>query len=276
MNETQINWTELTWNPWSGCAKISAGCKYCYAEELAENKRGTKAFPVGFDLTYRPHKLAEPRRVKRGSLIFTNSMTDFFFEGATDAMRDDALAVMEAEGRHRYQVLTKRPDLAVKYFATRRIPRSWWLGVTVEDGRVAWRLDALRELHPVVRFVSAEPLIGPLDVADFTGIDWIITGGESGVHMAKPHVAAERGLAERGPDGKWRARADRMHYVRDIRDRCAQSGIAFWHKQWGGVRPHSAGRELDGRTHDGLPTHVIGAMPDRAGGYIHRALHVVQ
>lgn len=275
MNNTEINWTELTWNPWSGCRKISAGCKYCYAEDLAENKRGTKAFPRGFDLTSRPHKLSEPRRVKRGSLIFTNSMTDFFFEDATDMMRDDALEVMERENRHRYQVLTKRPDLAVKYFSTRRIPSSWWLGVTVEDNRVAWRLDALRTLGPRVRFVSAEPLIGPLDKADLSGIDWVITGGESGVHMAKTHIAEERGLARKGPDGKWVPREDRMDWVRDIRDRCAAQGTAFWHKQWGGTRPHSAGRTLDGRTHDGMPDHVEGAMPDRDGGYVHRGRQLV-
>ena len=139
MNETKILWTEHTWNPMSGCTKVTAGCKHCYAETLAENKRGTKAFPKGFDLTLRPWKLDEPRLIKRPSLIFTNSMSDFFHEDVSDEYRDQICDAMERSPHHRYQVLTKRPENAVRYAARRRLPRSVWLGTTIEHQATAYR-----------------------------------------------------------------------------------------------------------------------------------------
>jgi len=144
MNQTEILWTELTWNPASGCTKVSAGCKYCYAENLAENKRGTPAFPVGFDVVCKPHKLGEPAKLKRPSLIFTNSMTDMFHEQIPDEYRDRIVAAMCAAPQHRYQVLTKRPEVAAKYFASRRAPDCMWLGVTIEHQLTARRLDVLK------------------------------------------------------------------------------------------------------------------------------------
>lgn len=258
MNKTAINWTELTWNPWSGCTRVSEGCRYCYAETLAENKRGTAAFPVGFDVTLRPHKLAEPGRVKRGSLIFTNSMTDLFLEDVDDRERDRVLDVMEANPRHRYQVLTKRPLEAARYAKRRALPKCMWLGVTIEHQKTAGRVDVLREIDVPVRFVSAEPLLGALAL-DLRGIAWVIVGGESGTHLAQPEIAEARAIAVRERVG-WSPRPNRAPWVRSLRDQCQAAGTAFWFKQWGGTRPHSAGRTLDGRTWDELPT-ASGALP---------------
>jgi len=271
MNETEINWTELTWNPNSGCEEVTAGCAFCYAKTLAENKRGTPAFPNGFDLTLRPHKLREPACVKRPSLIFTNSMSDLFWEKIPDDYRDRVLEAMRAAPHHRYQVLTKRPEIAARYLATRALPDCVWLGVTIESQKTAHRLDVLRDIPARVRFVSAEPLLSPLEL-DLRGVHWLISGGESGVHLAAGHTRAleTRGLVRRGARGEpsWVAREDRIDWVRSLRDQCAAAGVAFWHKQWGGPRPTSAGRILDGRTWDELPRHVEGAMPGER--YVHR------
>lgn len=262
MQETAINWTEITWNPASGCTKISEECKHCYAETIAEKYRGHAAFPVGFDVMMRPWKLDEPRRLKRPSLVFTNSMTDMFHDEITDEYRDRVCDAMERYGQHRYQVLTKRPENAARYAARRPLPRSMWLGVTLGHEKRRGRLDVLRGINAAVRFVSAEPLLTPLDDLDLSGIHWLITGGESGQHMSDPRIAEERGLAARDPKTKkWTPREDRIGWVRSIRDQCVAAGVAFWHKQWGGVRPESAGRTLDGRTWDEMPVGVAGAMP---------------
>jgi protein gp37 len=266
MNETKINWTELTWNPASGCTKISAGCKHCYAESLAENKRGTPAFPVGFDVVEKPWKLDEPRKVKRASLIFTNSMTDMFHEKISDGYRESICEAMERYGHHRYQVLTKRPDAAAAFFASRPVPASVWLGASVEHAATVWRIDALRSIDARVRFLSCEPLIGAIGPIDLAGIHWVIGGGESGVHMAREHIAEERGMVRRAVKG-WDVREDRKPWARELRDQCTAAGVAFWWKQWGGTKPGSAGRDFDGRTWDEMPSHA-GAMPD--GEYVHR------
>jgi len=274
MNETGISWTQLTWNPMSGCTKISPECAYCYAHQLAEQRRGTLAFPNGFDLTIRPHKLAEPAKLKSPSLIFTNSMSDPGLEEVTDDYRDRILDAMEASPQHRYQVLTKRPE-EVRAYLTRRgrkMPASVWMGVTVGVARAAWRLDELRLIEgPVLRFVSLEPLLEPLTL-DLSGLDWAITGGESGTHASQPEVLARRFLVRPGSKGekRWVPREDRADWVRSLRDQCDAAGTAHWFKQWGGPRPESGGRLLDGRTHDGMPSHVPGAMP---AAYVHRARH---
>lgn len=270
MNKTEINWTDLTWNPVSGCKAVSAGCKYCYAESLAENKRGTRAFPNGFDITLRPHKLAEPGKVREPSLIFTNSMSDLFLDEINDEYRDRCFAEMRRHDRHRYQVLTKRPENAARYFATREVPRSVWLGVTVEHDLTRERIEILRGIDAPVRFLSCEPLIGHLDVRGMLdGIHWCIGGGESGLHLAKPEIAEKRAMARRGDrrrgEDAWVPREDRYHWARDLRDACADAGTAFWWKQWGGVRPKSGGRLIDGVEHNGMPTHVPGAMPTEIG-----------
>lgn len=270
MNETEISWTELTWNPMSGCTKVSPECAHCYAETLAENKRGTRAFPNGFDLTMRPHKLAEPARIKKPSLIFCNSMSDPGLEELPDDYRGRIFDAIDMTPRHRYQVLTKRPDVLLAWFKRtgRKMSPSVWMGVTIGHRKSTWRLDALRGFRDVgarVLFVSAEPLLTELPMK-LDGIDWIITGGESGNHASDPKILADRFLVARDERSKWAPRPDRMHFIRDLRDEADRCGTAHWFKQWGGPRPTSGGRMLDGRTHDGMPTHIHGAMPE---GYEH-------
>jgi len=256
MNETEINWTQLSWNPASGCTPISEGCAHCYARTLAENKRGTRAFPVGFDVVEKPHKLMEPARVKAPSFIFTNSMTDMFHEAISDSYRDRVLDVMRSVPRHTYQVLTKRALRAAEFFATREVPGAMWLGCTVENQRRASeRIPVLQSIPAPLRFLSIEPLLGAIDLrGQLDGIGWIIVGGESGCHLSDQRVCENRALVRRGTNGRpWVPREDRVAWVRDIRDQCSEAGVPFWFKQWGGTRGPIAGRELDGRVHDGRP-----------------------
>jgi protein gp37 len=251
MNDTEIAWTDFTWNPMSGCAKVSEGCKFCYAGVIAEPKRGTRAFPNGFDLTLRPHKLQEPCRLKTPSLIFVNSMSDLFWEQVPESYRDQVLDVIEATPRHQFQVLTKRPAEMLRYSLRRPLPPNFWAGVTVENQRVADRIDILRAVKVEIRFVSAEPLLGPLDL-DLSNIHWIITGGESGSQINRSEIGRARALVER-VDGRWVPKPAAVAWVRALRDACLGPGPAFFHKQWGGPRPKSAGRLLDGRTWDEFP-----------------------
>lgn len=270
MNETAISWTELTWNPMSGCRVVSTECKHCYAETLAEQKRGTRAFPVGFDLTMRPHKLREPSKIKAPSLIFCNSMSDFGLEELPDSYRDQILDAIEETPRHRYQVLTKRPQVVREYLARRgrRMPDSVWMGVTVGHVSTIARIDELRRIDARVHFVSAEPLLSALPIS-LDGIDWIITGGESGNHWRLPGALETRFLVRPGLAGeaRWMPREDRADWIRRLDAEAAMAGAAHWFKQWGGPRPDSGGRMLDGSTRDGMPSHVPGAMPET---YDHR------
>jgi protein gp37 len=258
MNNTEIRWTELTWNPASGCAKVTAGCKHCYAETIAENKRGTPAFPNGFDLTIRPHKLREPHAIKEGALIFVNSMSDLFWEEIPDAYRDKVLDIMEETPRHQYQVLTKRPEVMLRYSKRRRLPANMWAGVTVENQECTdARLPLLLEVKAEIRFLSAEPVLGPIDLrptlAAHPGqIHWVIFGGESGNHLTKPEVNEKRGLCVRGAKG-WEPRPDRVGWAREMRDACVDNGVTFFFKQWGGPRSTSGGKLLDGRTWEQYP-----------------------
>ena len=251
MNETGIIWTEVTWNPASGCKRITSGCAYCYAHTIAENKRGTSAFPDGFDLTLRPHKLREPLRLKEPSLIFVNSMSDLFWEEIPFSYVDKVVDVIEATPEHQYQVLTKRPERMLEYSRRRALPDNFWAGTTIEDQKAAPRADILRQVQASIRFVSAEPLLSPL-VMNWSGLHWCITGGESGVHLMDPKLRELRGLADR-EGGRWVPRLDRIDWVRRIRDDCVAAGVRFFHKQWGGLHAKSAGRLLDGRTWDEFP-----------------------
>lgn len=254
MNNTAINWTDRTWNPASGCEVVTEGCRFCYAKQLAEQKRGTAAFPQGFDLTIRPHKLREPFALKTPSLVFVNSMSDLFWEAIPDSYRDQVFDVIAATPQHQYQILTKRPETMRRYAALRPLPRNVWAGVTIESDRVTARADVLRDVDAEVRFISAEPLLSALPSLDLSDLHWLISGGESGLHLRESQVRARRGMADPHPSGRgWMPRLEREDWVRDLRDRCTAAGVAFWHKQWGGVKPHSAGRELDGRTWDELP-----------------------
>jgi protein gp37 len=257
MNDTAISWTNVTWNPASGCEKISEGCKFCYALTLAEQKRGTRAFPNGFDLTIREHKLKEPFRLKTPSLVFVNSMSDLFWEAITDEYRDRVLDVIAATPQHQYQVLTKRPENMLRYSRRRKLPSNFWAGTTIENGRWVGRADIIRQVDAEIRFISAEPLIGALDGLNLDEFQWVITGGESGNHLSRPEIAESRALVRR-EKGRWMVREDRADWVREVRDQCVSKRVSFFHKQWGGPRPDSGGRVLDGRTWDEFPRMPVG------------------
>lgn len=256
MNETGIIWSERTWNPLSGCKKISAGCKFCYAETLAEKYRGTPAFKNGFDLTYRPHKLKEPLKLKDPTLIFTNSMSDLFWDQVSDEYRHKVIDIIEQCPQHEFQVLTKRADIMLEFSKKRKLPPNFWAGVSIENEKAKWRLEALRQIDVEIRWISAEPLLGPLFLTaeELAGLHWIITGGESGAHLWKGHIAEERALVRYNTTAKkWEARPEREQWVRDIKEACVTNGVKFFHKQWGGNYPEAAGRLLDGKFWSEIP-----------------------
>jgi protein gp37 len=257
MQETGIIWTEAVWNPLSGCQKISAGCKYCYAETLAEKYRGTPAFRNGFDLTLRPHKLNEPLKLKKPTLIFMNSMSDLFWDQVPNEYRHKVIDVIEATPQHEYQVLTKRPELMAKFSKERKLPNNFWAGTSIEHDKTrAERLFWLNQVDASLHFISAEPIIGAIhfEANDLDNVDWVITGGESGNHLWQGHICEERGLVLYNRTAKkWEVREDRADWIREIRDFCIDRNVKFFHKQWGGNYPEAAGRLLDGRTWTEFP-----------------------
>lgn len=233
-----IEWTDATWNPVTGCTKLSRGCDNCYAERFAERFRGVEGHPFasGFDLTIRPERLEQPLMWRRSRMIFVNSMSDLFHKQVPGAFVDRVFDTMEAADWHVFQVLTKRSSLMRDYLLRRYGagggPSHIWCGVSVEEHQVTSRIAHLRAAPASVRFLSLEPLLGPLGPLDLTGIHWVIVGGESGP----------------------RARPMALDWAREIRDQCLEQGVPFFFKQWGGIRPKSGGRLLDGRAWDGLPT----------------------
>jgi protein gp37 len=233
-SSTNIEWTDATWNPVTGCTKISAGCDHCYAERFSERFRGTRG-QTGFDLTLRPERLEQPLRWRTPRMIFVNSMSDLFHKEIPQEFIARVFDTMEAAPWHTFQVLTKRSslmrDFLRKRYGARRAPRHIWCGVSVEDGTKTSRIRHLREAPAGVRFLSIEPLIGPVGKLDLTEIDWVIVGGES------------------GPG----ARAMKERWALDIRDQCRAANVAFFFKQWGGLRPKAGGRELDGREWNDFP-----------------------
>jgi protein gp37 len=242
-DKSAIEWTDATWNPVTGCTKISAGCDNCYAARFAERWRGTPGHPfeAGFDLTLRPDRLEQPLRWKMPRRIFVNSMSDLFHKDVPDSFIDQVFDVMERADWHNFQVLTKRVSRMRDYLMGRgrKLPRHVWLGVSVEDAKVKRRIDVLRGIPAQVCFLSIEPLIGPLRALNLFGIHWIIVGGESGPGARPMH-----------PD-----------WVREIRDQCIAQNVPFFFKQWGGIRPKSNGRELDGREWNEMPVgYKIGAV----------------
>jgi len=255
VNETNIAWTKLTWNPVSGCKELTSGCAFCYAKTLSENKRGTPGFPNGFDLTYRPHKMREPLRIKEPSLIFVNSMSDFFWNEISDDYRHQMVDIMEQCPQHEFQVLTKRPEEMVRFAKLRKLPGNFWAGVTIESQRyVDERLALLKQVDASVRFVSAEPLLTALDFGDLSGVHWVIGGGESGPHLTDAKLRESRGMVDYvKTQPRWVPRADRIEWARSMRDQCTSQGVAFFWKQWGGLFPTSGGNELDGRTWEQFP-----------------------
>jgi protein gp37 len=232
-DKSAIEWTEATWNPVTGCSKVSPGCAHCYAETFAERWRGVRGHPYeqGFALRIWPERLDVPLRWKRPRMIFVNSMSDLFHE---DIPLDFVRRVFEVMARadwHTFQILTKRHERLAEVAGELDWPQNIWMGVTIENRRFVQRADRLREVPAAVRFISAEPLLGPLEGLDLSRIDWLIAGGESGR----------------------RHRLVKIEWLRDLRDRCYDEGVAFFFKQWGGARPKSGGRTLDGREHDGFP-----------------------
>jgi protein gp37 len=232
-----IEWTDATWNPVTGCTQITAGCDNCYALRFSERFRGVPGHPFenGFDLTLRPDRLKQPLSWRRSRMIFVNSMSDLFHKEVPRSYIDQVFDTMEAADWHVFQVLTKRSSLMRDYlqrrYADRAAPEHIWLGVSVEEAQAKSRVGHLRSAPAAVRFLSIEPLIGPVGAVDLSGIHWVIVGGESGPH----------------------ARPMEIEWVRDIRKQCEDQGVAFFFKQWGGYRPKSGGRSLDGREWNEMP-----------------------
>jgi protein gp37 len=277
MNRTPIGWTDYSWNPLTGCERIGPECKFCYAFELAEQKRGTPAFPRGFELTLRRHKLDEPAKLQRslkgaGALVFVNSMTDLFWDQVPSSYVDEVMGAIEDAPELRCQILTKRAERMAEFFAKRRggIPRNVWLGVTCGHPSRVRDVDVLRQIKgAIVRFVSAEPLLADLTTChrplSLAGLDWLISGGESGRHIASTAIGKRRALVQRGDKGKgWIPKADREPWIRNLDAQAQRHGVPHFFKQWGGTRPDVAGRKLDGRVLDGMPSHIPGAMPSRS------------
>ncbi len=240
-SKTKIEWTEQTWNPTTGCTKVSPGCKFCYAEVLAARlqRMGAAGYSDGFDLKLHPQRLSQPLQRRKATVWFVNSMSDLFHERMPFEFVEQVFSVMERTPQHRYQVLTKRPERMAAFFAARRVPDNAWLGVSVEDRRYGLpRIDVLRRIHVRVRFLSIEPLLEDLEEIDLRGISWVIVGGESGP----------------------RARPMEAEWARSIQRQCEAADVAFFFKQWGsfggdGVRraKRSNGRELDGKLWDQMP-----------------------
>jgi protein gp37 len=232
-NNSSIEWTEATWNPLTGCTKISPGCKHCYAERLSKRlyAMGNANYANGFELTMHEHMLEVPLHWKKPQTIFVNSMSDLFHKDVPLEFIQRVFDVMQRAHWHRFQVLTKRAERVAELSPFLTWEPNIWMGVSVETQRYAYRIDHLRKTGAQIKFLSLEPLIGPLRNLDLSGIDWAIVGGES------------------GPG----ARPMNPVWVTDIRDQCKQAGVAFFFKQWGGVQKKRAGRELEGRTWDEMP-----------------------
>lgn len=244
-DNSTIEWTEATWNPTTGCDRVSPGCDNCYALTLAKRlkamgqpKYQTDGDPrtsgPGFGLALHPDALDTPRHWRTGRMVFVNSMSDLFHAKVPLSFQRDVFQVMADTPQHTYQILTKRSLLLMRRAPLLQWPPNVWMGVSVEDEAHLWRLDNLREVPAAVRFLSAEPLLGPLPGLNLDGIHWVITGGESGP-KARPM------------DPAW---------VRPIRDACQAEGVAFFHKQNGGRTPKATGRELDGREWSEYPASV--------------------
>lgn len=230
---SKIEWTEATWNPVSGCSKVSSGCLNCYAERMAYRlqKMGNPNYRNGFDVTLHPHLLEAPLSWKRSRLVFVNSMSDLFHEEVSVEFIQQVFDTMRRAHWHTFQVLTKRSERLVDLAPSLAWPSNVWMGVSVEDSDVVGRIDHLRKVGSAVRFLSLEPLLGPLPDLNLRGIHWVIVGGES------------------GPG----ARLMEPSWVSDIKEQCKNSQVPFFFKQWGGVFKKRNGRKLEGKTWDELP-----------------------
>lgn len=238
---SKIEWTEQTWNPTTGCVKISPGCKHCYAEVMARRLKamGAPGYETGFKLSLHPERLEQPIGRKKPTIYFVNSMSDLFLEGIPDSFLDRVFSVIKQTPQHTYQILTKRAERLPRYFAKRECPGNAWLGVTVEDKAYGLpRIDLLRQVDARVRFLSIEPLLEDLGAINLKGIQWVIVGGESGP-KARPMQEA---------------------WVENVKRYADKAGTAFFFKQWGawgvdGVKRHKKanGRLLHGKTWNAYP-----------------------
>lgn len=241
-DRTSIEWTETTWNPTTGCDRTSPGCDHCYAQTLAKRLKamGSPRYQLdgdertsgpGFRLTLHPDLLDQPRRWRQPRTVFVNSMSDLFHKDVPISFIRDVFDTIRDTPLHQYQILTKRSKRLAAVADKLEWPANLWMGVSVENERYRFRVDHLREVPSAVRFLSCEPLLGPIPELNLDRIDWVIAGGESGP----------------------RARPMLLPWVSDLRDQCTTAGVAFFFKQWGGRTPKAGGRELDGRTWDDMP-----------------------
>lgn len=235
---SHIEWTEATWNPVTGCSKVSAGCKNCYAERMAQRLKamGNIRYQNGFKLALHEDLLDAPRKWKAPRIIFVNSMSDLFHKDVPTPFIQRAFETMNSCPQHTFQILTKRSGRLKQVAGKLNWTPNIWMGVSVEDDRVYKRIHDLQEVPAYVRFLSCEPLIGPTENLPLVGIHWVIVGGES------------------GPG----ARPMKESWVRSIKGQCETAGAAFFFKQWGGVQKHRYGRELDNRTYDEMPSVTVG------------------
>ena len=233
MAQSSIEWTQMTWNPTTGCTKISAGCKYCYAEVMAKRLQamGVEKYKDAFKLRMHPDALNIPYTWSKQKIVFVNSMSDLFHKDVPLSFIQKVFKVMN-ETNHIYQVLTKRADRLFELHSKLIWTENIWMGVSVEDEKVTDRIDFLRETNAKTKFLSCEPLIGPLNNLNLDKIDWVIVGGESG-RNARPM------------DKKW---------ILDLKDQCKHQNIKFFFKQWGGTNKKKAGRILNGKTYSEMPT----------------------
>ena len=239
--KTQIEWTDATWNPVTGCTKVGPGCDNCYAARIAERWRGIAGHPYeqGFDLRLWPSRLQQPLAWRKPRMVFVNSMSDLFHKDIKRAFIDKVFETMEAADQHIFQVLTKRSSLMRRYISHRyagdAVPTHIWLGVSVEDADHTSRIDHLRQINSEARFVSFEPLLASIPEVNLQGIAWAIVGGESGPG-ARPMME---------------------DWVRDLQTICERDEVAFFFKQWGGATPKAGGRLLDGAEWNDFPWHIV-------------------
>lgn len=233
MAQSSIEWTEMTWNPVTGCTKISAGCKYCYAEVMAKRLQamGVEKYKNAFSLAIHEDALDIPYTWKKQKIVFVNSMSDLFHQNVPMEFIQKVFKTMNENPQHTFQILTKRPDRLLKVNEQLTWTHNIWMGVSVEDQRVKGRIDLLRQTNARTKFLSCEPLIGNLPDLNLQGIDWVIVGGESG-------------RKARWMDPEW---------VLDIMDQCKQANVPFFFKQWGGTNKKKTGRLLNGKTYDEMP-----------------------
>lgn len=239
-HRSAIEWTDATWNPTTGCSKVSPGCAHCYAERLSlrfgQSEKPWTPANASANVVIHPERFDLPLRWREPKRIFVNSMSDLFHELVPEAVVEQVWKTMALAERHEFQILTKRPErmpeIVGRLVHTFGVLPNVWLGTSIENDRWVGRADYLRATPAAVRFISAEPLLGPLPSLDLAGIDWLIVGGESG----SDH------------------RPIREEWVRGLRDRCLEADIAFFFKQWGGRTPKSGGRQLDGDIWDEMPT----------------------